>query len=78
MHSNGLTEIYFSIVQRKVLSPNDFADLAAVEQRLLAFEGLYNHTAQPFAWKFTRPDLERRLAQLRPVQQHEPVLDQAA
>ena len=35
-------EIYFSIIQRKVLTPNDFADLAAVEQRLLAYEDLYN------------------------------------
>ncbi len=31
-------EIYFSIIQRKVLSPNDFKDLDAVERRLLAFE----------------------------------------
>ncbi len=57
-------EIYFSIIQRKVLTPNDFADLAAVERRLLAYEVLYNGTAHPFAWKFTRTDLERRLAQL--------------
>ncbi len=57
-------EIYFSIVQRKVLTPNDFADLAAVEQRLLAFETLYNDTARPFAWRFTRTMLEERLAQL--------------
>ena len=71
-------EIYFSITQRKVLTPNDFTDLAAVEQRLLAFEHLYNQTAGPFAWKFTRQDLERRLAQLRPVQQDEPGLEQAA
>lgn len=57
-------ELYFSIVQRKVLTPNDFAELAAVEQRLLAYEALYNRTAQPFAWTFTRQDLDRRLAQL--------------
>jgi hypothetical protein len=57
-------ELYFSIIQRKVLTPNDFADLAAVAGRLLAYEGLYNRTAHPFAWTFTRADLERRLAQL--------------
>ena len=57
-------EIYFSIIQRKVLTPNDFPDLAAVEQRLLAFEGLYNDTARPFAWRFTRAQLEDRLAHL--------------
>ncbi len=57
-------EIYFSIVQRKVLTPNDCPDLAAVERRLLAYEALYNDTAVPFHWRFTRADLERRLAQL--------------
>jgi hypothetical protein len=57
-------ELYFSIVQRKVLTPNDFPDLAAVEQRLLAFEALYNDTARPFNWRFTRDDLTARLAQL--------------
>jgi hypothetical protein len=57
-------EIFFSIVQRKVLTPNDFPDLPAVEQRLLAFETLYNDTAVPFNWRFTRADLERRLRQL--------------
>jgi hypothetical protein len=57
-------EIYFSIIQRKVLTPNDFAGLAEVEHRLLAYEDLYNQTAQPFAWTFTRQDLERRLAHL--------------
>jgi hypothetical protein len=57
-------EIYFSIVQRKVLTPNDFPDLAAVEQRLLAYEARYTDTAMPFNWRFTRADLERRLRQL--------------
>jgi len=57
-------EIYFSIIQRKVLTPNDFADLTEVEQRLLAYENLYNDTARPFAWQFTREDLLRHLAQL--------------
>ena len=54
-------EIFFSIVQGKALTPNDFPDLAAVERRLLAFEALYNDTAVPFHWRFTRADLERRL-----------------
>jgi hypothetical protein len=57
-------EIFFSIVQRKVLTPNDFPDLAAVERRLLAFEARYNDTAVPFNWRFTRADLEQRLRQL--------------
>ncbi len=60
-------EIYFSSVQRKVLTPNDFPDLAAVEQRLLAFELRYNDTAVPFHWRFTRQHLEDRLAALPEV-----------
>jgi transposase len=57
-------ELYFSILQRKVLTPNDCADLAALEERLLAYEALYNRTARPFHWTFTRADLERRIAQV--------------
>lgn len=66
-------EIYFSVIQRKVLTPNDFAGLAEVEQRLLAFERLYEGAAKPFEWKFTRHDfavLMKRLAEkddLRPA-----------
>lgn len=57
-------ELYFSIVQRKALTPNDFPDLAAVETRLLAFAARYNDTAVPFHWRFTRQHLEARLAAL--------------
>jgi hypothetical protein len=57
-------EIFFSILQRKVLTPNDFPDLAAVERRLEAFAARYNDTATPFDWRFTRRDLEDRLASL--------------
>ncbi len=71
-------EIYFSILQRKVLTPNDFPDLAAVEQRLLAFEALYNDTARPFDWRFTRAQLEDRLAQLPDVRLVDTPLPQAA
>ena len=63
VHASWLNqiEIYFSIVQRKVLTPNDFPSLAAVEQRLLAFQTHYEAIAQPFEWKFTRHDLVRLL-----------------
>ena len=57
-------EISCSIVQRKVLTPNDFPDLAAVETRLRAFEALYNDTAAPFHWRCTRQQLDDRLAAL--------------
>jgi transposase len=57
-------EIYFSIVQRKVVNPNDFSDLAEIEARLAAFEQRYNAVATPFDWKFTRDDLDRLLARI--------------
>jgi hypothetical protein len=59
IHASWLNqiEIYFSIVQRKVLTPNDFPSLAAVEERLLAFQTHYEAIAQPFEWKFTRRNL---------------------
>ncbi|MFI1415163.1 IS630 family transposase [Streptomyces sp. NPDC020707] len=57
-------EIFFSIVQRKVVSSNDFTDLAEIRDRLRAFEDRYNATAQPFQWKFTTTDLDDLLARL--------------
>lgn len=69
IHASWLNqiEIYFSILQRKVLTPNDFADLAVVEKRLTDFADLYNDTAVPFDWRFTRADLGARLAALARV-----------
>jgi transposase len=68
-------EIYFSVVQRKVVSPNDFTDLAEVEQRLAGFEQRYNATAKPFQWKFTREDLHELLERISQHEQHEAVID---
>jgi hypothetical protein len=57
-------EIYFSIIQRKVLTPNDFPSLIAVGERLGAFERHYERMAKPFQWKFTRRDLLALLNEL--------------
>ncbi|MCA1696588.1 MAG: IS630 family transposase [Actinobacteria bacterium] len=66
VHASWLNqvEIYFSVVQRKVLTPNDFPNLADVEARLAAFERGYERTAAPFEWKFTRDDLTLLLKKL--------------
>jgi transposase len=66
VHASWLNqiEIYFSVVQRKVLTPNDFTDLIEVEQRLLGFQRRYEHAAEPFDWRFTRTDLDRLLRRL--------------
>ncbi|WP_442806968.1 IS630 family transposase [Streptomyces sp. NBC_01318] len=57
-------EIFFSLIQRKVVSPNDFTDLMQIRERLQSFEDRYNATAQPFQWKFTTSDLDDLPARL--------------
>jgi hypothetical protein len=52
------------VVQRKVLTPNDFQDLDALEQSLLDFQTRYEKIAKPFKWKFTKEDLNRILSKL--------------
>ena len=66
VHASWLNqvEIYFSVVQRKVLTPNDFTDLDEVADRLLAFQAAYEAIATPFEWKFTRSDLASLLERL--------------
>ena len=66
VHASWLNqiEIYFSIVQRKVLTPNDFVSLCAIKERLRAFETRYEQLAQPFEWKFTRENLTQLLEKL--------------
>ena len=59
VHASWLNqiEIYFSVVQRKVLTPNDFEDLETLEQNLMDFQLHYEKIAKPFKWKFTKKDL---------------------
>jgi transposase len=66
IHASWLNqvEIYFSVIQRKVLTPNDFRDLLEVERRLLGFQRRYEQTAVPFDWRYTRADLQRLLCRL--------------
>jgi hypothetical protein len=62
-HSSWLNqiELFFSIVQRKVLTPLDAADATALTNRLLTFQAYYAEVAKPFTWKFTSADLKNRL-----------------
>jgi DDE superfamily endonuclease len=66
VHASWLNqvEIYFSVVQRKALTPNHFRSLAELEDRLFRFERHYEEAAQPFEWKFTRADLATLLSRL--------------
>lgn len=67
IHASWLNqvEIYFSVVQRKVLTPNDFPSLTRLRDRLLRFQNHYEHVAKPFQWRFTRQDLARLLTRLQ-------------
>ena len=70
VHASWLNqvEVYFSVIQRKVLTPNDFDSLAAVEDRLLKFQEHYEKAAKPFQWKFTRRDLAQLLARIETME----------
>ena len=64
LHASWLNqiEIYFSIVQRKVLTPNDSSSLESAASRILEFQDCYEQIARPFEWKFTREDLARLMS----------------
>jgi transposase len=66
IHASWLNqvEIYFSILQRKAISPVDFADLDDLATRILAFQDRYNAAAEPFDWTYTRADLNAFLTRL--------------
>jgi hypothetical protein len=71
VHASWLNqiEIFFSITQKKVISPSDFASLDDLSSTLLAFADRYNQTAQPFNWKYTSADLARLLHRINGQQQ---------
>jgi hypothetical protein len=66
VHASWLNqvEIYFSIIQRKVLTPNDFPDVEAIRLRLALYEELSNQSPTPFQWKFDRAKLTMLLAKI--------------
>ena len=66
VHASWLNqaEIYFSIVQRKVVTPNHFTDTDEIRHRLVAFEDRYNAMAEPFHWSFGRDDLDKLLTRI--------------
>ena len=70
VHASWLNqvEIFFSIIQKKVVSPNDFPSLEKLSETLLAFVDRYNKTAKPFSWKYTAGDLKDLL---RRISDHE-------
>jgi len=65
VHASWLNqEIFFSIIQKKAITPNDFASLEALSGTLRASTDRYNVTARPFNWKFTAADLTALLRRI--------------
>ncbi len=75
VHASWLNqvEIYHSIIQRKLLDPNNFESTAALARALNHFERRYNEIAQPFDWSFTREDLAQLLDRLDQREGHAPL-----
>jgi len=79
VHASWLNqvEIYHSIIQRKLLAPNNFDSTADLARALNDFERHYNEIAEPFDWTFTRDDLADLLTRLD-EREREPPLALAA
>lgn len=77
VHASWLNqiELYFSILQRKALTPNDLPTLHALAERLLGFGQHYRQVARPFQWTLTRQDLHELMAR---IDRHEPQIELAA
>lgn len=77
VHASWLNqvEIYRSVIQRKLLAPNDFNSTAKLARALNDFERRYNEIAEPVDWTFTRDDLAALLTRL---DKREPALALAA
>ena len=71
VHASWLNqvEVVFSIIQKKVLTPNDFPGTGTLSHALLAFVNRYNLTARPFNWKFSAKDLTALLRRTSQRQQ---------
>jgi hypothetical protein len=66
VHASWLNqvEIYFSVLQRKALTPLDFKSAAEAQERIMAFQEYYEQVAEPFKWEFTRRDLKALMRRL--------------
>ena len=69
-------EIFFSVIQKKVVTPNDFSSLEQLSRTLLGFVNRYNQTARPFSWKFTAGDLHDLMNRISRHEQQDASQDQ--
>jgi len=73
LHASWLNqiEIFFSVIQKKVVTPNDFDSLEQLSRTLLGFVDRYNQTARPFSWKSTASDLHDLMDRISRHEQHD-------
>jgi DDE superfamily endonuclease len=66
VHASWLNqiEIYFSILQRKALTPRHFASLDHLANRITSFQADWQRHATPIDWRYTRRDLDQLLDRL--------------
>jgi transposase len=74
VHASWLNqiEIFFSVIQKKVVTPNDFDSLDQLSSTLLAFVDRYNRTARAFSWKFTASDLHDLMTRISRHEHQQP------
>jgi transposase len=75
IHASWLNqiEIYFAILQRKVLTPADCDSLDQLQDLILRFQQQYEETARPFKWRFTKADLADLLERLSAYNYYPPM-----
>ena len=66
VHASWLNqvEVFFSILQRKVITGGHFSDLGDLADKILGFQNHYNAAAEPFDWKFTKTKLRNLMHRL--------------
>jgi hypothetical protein len=64
VHASWLNQVFFSILQRKLITGGDFSDLSDLADKILGFQQHYNTAAEPFDWKFTKTKLQKLMERL--------------
>ncbi len=73
VHASWLNQVeVYSVLQRKLLTADDFEGLDELAEQIIAFESHRKAAARPFDWKFTRTDLSQLLARGKQHDRHAP------
>lgn len=53
-------EIFFGLLQREALTPNDFPNTDALKQRIVGYMEYHTEKRQPIQWTYTSADLRKK------------------